>query len=119
VQRAVDSEQWTENREQRTENREQRTENREQRTENREQRTENREQRTENREQAPNRVLAGGFPGRSVVFGDPQPVDPSCFAAFPKELAARKTGGRGIEGARRGSGGLSEPARRISGPAGI
>jgi hypothetical protein len=34
-----------------------------------------------------------GFPGRSVVLGDPTPVDPGCFAAFPNVLAARKTEG--------------------------
>jgi hypothetical protein len=34
-----------------------------------------------------------GFPGRSVRFGDPQPVDPGRSAALPKELAARKTAG--------------------------
>jgi hypothetical protein len=34
-----------------------------------------------------------GFPGRSVVLGDPTPVDPGCFAAFPAVLAARKTAG--------------------------
>jgi len=32
-----------------------------------------------------------GFPGRSVRFGDPRPVDPSCFAALPVVLAARET----------------------------
>jgi hypothetical protein len=35
-----------------------------------------------------------GYPGRSAVFDDPTPVDPGCFAAFPKVLAARKTGHR-------------------------
>ena len=33
------------------------------------------------------------LPGRSVVLGDPTPVDPGCFAAFPNVLAARKTEG--------------------------
>jgi hypothetical protein len=36
---------------------------------------------------------AGWFPGPLGQVRRPQPVDPSCFAALPKELAARETAG--------------------------